>query len=114
MTRIIKRVEAHYEAHEVPFGCTYEWHPAYTALECDCGERLVLTGMSTITTCRCGADHSAFIRDIREREGRLRDEVTHPWLHNPRPRGTAPTRRCYLSQGLALALQRHHVGQHQQ
>lgn len=38
--------------------------------------------MSTITTCECGADHSAFIRDIREREGRLRDEVTHPWLHN--------------------------------
>jgi hypothetical protein len=86
MTRIIKRVEAHYEAHEVPFGCTYEWHPAYTALECDCGEKLVLTGMSTITTCGCGADHSAFIRDIREREGRLRDEVTHPWLHNTQDR----------------------------
>jgi hypothetical protein len=49
MTRIIKCVEAHYEAHEVPFGCTYEWHPAYTALECDCGEKLVLTGMSTKT-----------------------------------------------------------------
>jgi hypothetical protein len=23
MTRIIKCFEAHYEAHEVPFGCTY-------------------------------------------------------------------------------------------
>ena len=86
MTRIIKFVEAHYEAHEVPFGCTYEWHPAYTALECDCGETLGLTGMSTIATCGCGADHSAFIRDIREREGRLQDEVTHPWLHNTQDR----------------------------
>ena len=76
MTRIIERVEAHYEVQEVPFGCTYEWQPAYTALECDCAEKLVLTGTSTITTCECGADHSAFIRDIREREGRLRDEVT--------------------------------------
>ncbi len=34
----------------------------------------------------CGADHSAFIRDIREREGRLREEVTHPWLHNTQNR----------------------------
>ena len=87
MTRIIERVEAHYEAHEVPSGCTYEWHPAYTALECDCGEKLVLTGISTIITCDgCGADHSAFIRDIREREGGLRDEVTHPWLHDTQNR----------------------------
>jgi hypothetical protein len=57
-------------------------HPVYAALECDCGETLVLTGTSTITTCGgYGADHSAFIRDIREREGRPRDEVTHTWLH---------------------------------
>ena len=82
MTRIIERVGAHYEAHEVPFSSTYEWHPAYTPLECGCGEKLVLTGTSTITTCGgCGVDHSAFIRDTWEREGRLRDEVTHPWLH---------------------------------
>ncbi len=87
MTRIIERVEAHYEAHEVPFGCAYKWHPAYTALECVCGKKLVLTGTSLITACGgCGADHSAFIRDIREREFRLRDEVTHPWLHYPQDR----------------------------
>jgi hypothetical protein len=86
MMKITERVIAHYEVHEVPFGCTYKWHPAYTALECDCGEKLVLTGTSTITTCGCGADHGAFIRDIREREGRLRDEVTHPWLHDTQHR----------------------------
>ena len=34
MAQIIHRVEAHYEAREVPFGKTYEWHPAYVALEC--------------------------------------------------------------------------------
>ena len=82
MTRIIERVEAHYEALEGPFGYTYEWHPVVTALECDCGEKLVLTSASTITTCGgYGADHSAFIRDIRERESRPRDEVTQTWLH---------------------------------
>ncbi len=58
----------------------------YTALECGCGETLVLTGTSTITTCRCGADHGAFIRDIREREGRLREKDTRPWHHDARER----------------------------
>ena len=38
--KIIERVEARYEAREVPFGKVYEWHPAYVALECDCGEKL--------------------------------------------------------------------------
>jgi hypothetical protein len=33
MAQIIHRVEAHYEAREVPFGNTYEWHPPYVALE---------------------------------------------------------------------------------
>jgi hypothetical protein len=86
MTRIIERVEAYYEAHEVTLGSTYERHPAYTGLECECGEKLVLTGTSTITTCRCGDDHSAFICDIREREGRLRAEIAHLWLHNTQNR----------------------------
>ena len=87
MVQIIERVEAHYESREVPFGKTYEWHPAYVALECDCGEQLVLTATSTITTCRlCGANLGSFVHDIKEREGRLPDERTHPWLHDARAR----------------------------
>jgi hypothetical protein len=87
MTRTIEGVEAHYEAHEVPFSSLYEWHPAYTALECHCGEKLVLTGTSTITTCGgCGADHNAFPRDTRKRVGRLRDEATHPRLYDTQDR----------------------------
>jgi hypothetical protein len=86
MTRIIERVEAHYESREVPFGKTYEWHPAYVVLECDCGEKLTLASTSTITRCRCGTDHGAVVRDIREREGRLREKVTHPWHHDARER----------------------------
>ena len=84
MTRIIERVEAHYESHEVPFGKTYEWHPGYVVLQCDCGEELTLTGTSTTIRCRCGADHSAVALDIQEREDRLRDNVTHPWHHDTR------------------------------
>ena len=81
--KIIERVEAHYETREVPFGKVYEWHPACITLECDCGERLLLTATTTITNCaRCGADFGAFIHDIKEREGRLPDKLTHPWFHD--------------------------------
>jgi hypothetical protein len=87
MTQIIKRIEAHYESYEVPFGTVYEWHPAYIALECDCGEKLILTATSTITTCgRCGADLGHFVHDIKEREGRLPDELTHPWFYDAQAR----------------------------
>ena len=81
--KIIERVEAHYEAREVPFGKVYEWHPACITLESDCGESVLLTATTTITTCsRCGADLGAFVHDIKEREGRLPDNLMHPWFHD--------------------------------
>src|SRR3712207_4708781 len=87
MAQIIHRAEAHYEAREVPFGKTYEWHPAHVALECDCGEQLILTATSPITTChRCGADLGGFVEDIKEREGRLPDKLTHPWFYDAQVR----------------------------
>jgi hypothetical protein len=87
MAQIIERVEAHYEAREVPFGKVYEWHPAYVALACDCGEQLILSATSTITTCRrCGADLGGFIHDIKERKGRLPDTLAHPWFHDAQSR----------------------------
>jgi hypothetical protein len=85
--KIIERVEAHYEAREVPFGKVYEWHPAHLVLECDCGEELILTATSTITTCgQCGADFGAFVHDLKERAGRLPDTLTHPWFHDTQVR----------------------------
>ena len=82
MTKITERVEGHYEVHEAPFSRTYEWHPAYVTLECDCGEESTLSGTSAEPVCRCGTDHGEIIRDIRERESRLRHEATHPWHHD--------------------------------
>ena len=83
MTQIIESLEAHYEIHEVPFGRDYEWHPAYTILECDCGEQPTLTDRSTITTC-CGCDAAlgSFIQDTQERDKRMRHEVAHPWRYD--------------------------------
>jgi hypothetical protein len=83
MVQILERVEAHYETREMPFGKVYEWHQAAVALECACGERVTLSATSTTTTCsRCGADLGSFVHDIREREGRLPDKLTHPWFYD--------------------------------
>src|SRR5215204_4948434 len=82
MTKIIVRVEGHYEVHETPFSRAYDWYPACVILECDCGEKLALTGSSTGSACLCGAEHSDVILDIQEREGRLQQETTHPWYYD--------------------------------
>jgi hypothetical protein len=88
MVQILERVQAHYEAREIPFGKVYEWHPEYIALECDCGAKVAPSATSTITTCgRCGTDHGTFVRDIRERERRLPHERTHPWFYDAKVRG---------------------------
>jgi hypothetical protein len=85
--KIIERVQAHYEGHEMPFGKTYEWHPAYLALECECGEKTTLSATSTITTCpRCGAELGTFVEGLREREGYLSEELTHPWFYDTKER----------------------------
>ena len=89
MAQIIERVQGRYESSKIPFGKVYEWHNAYIALECDCGEKVTLSATSTITTCsRCGADLGALVHDIQEeeREGRLTDELTHPWFYDSRER----------------------------
>jgi hypothetical protein len=82
MTKISIRIEGHYEVREEPFSRTYEWQPGCVVLECDCGQELTLTGTSNLPTCRCGADHSAIVQDLQEREGRLRHAVTHPWRYD--------------------------------
>ncbi len=88
MVKILERVQAHYEDREMPFGKVYAWQPASVALECDCGEKATLSAASsTTTTCgRCGADLSAFVYEIGEREGRLPDRLTHPWLFDAEER----------------------------
>jgi hypothetical protein len=87
MVQILERLQAHYENREMPFGKVYAWHPAYVTLECDCGQKVTLSATSTTTTCaRCSADLGAFVNDIREREGRLPDNLTHPWFYDARER----------------------------
>ncbi len=87
--KIIERVEARYEAREVPFGKTYEWHPAHIALECERGEKVNLSTTNAITTCpQCGADLDldGIARDLQEREGHLPDTLAHPWFYDAQAR----------------------------
>jgi Domain of unknown function (DUF1922) len=84
--KVIERVEARYEAREIPFGKVYEWHPAYVVLECDCGEQLILTATSTTTTCSCGARLGRFVHDMQVREDHLLDRLTHPWFYDAQSR----------------------------
>jgi hypothetical protein len=87
MVQILERVQAHYENREMPFGKVYAWHPASVDLECDCGKKVTLSATSTTTTCgRCGTDLGTFIYEIREREGRLPDNLTHPWFYDAEER----------------------------
>jgi hypothetical protein len=87
MVKIVERVQAHYENREMPFGKVYAWHPAYVTLECDCGEKVTLSATSATSTCgRCDTDLGTFIYELREREGRLPDKLTHPWFYDARER----------------------------
>jgi len=60
MAWVIKRVEASYETQDVEFGTVYRWYPECVVVECDCGERSILTAFSTICG-GCGADHAAIV-----------------------------------------------------
>jgi hypothetical protein len=93
MVQILERDEAHYQNREMPFGKVYVWHPPSVVLECDCGEKVALSATSsTTTTCgRCGADLGTFVYDIREREGRLPDKLTHPWFYDAKERAEQHT-----------------------
>jgi hypothetical protein len=83
MSRIIERIQAHYDIVEVPFGRIYHWHQAHVSLECDCGEKLTFCGSSAITTCiRCGAPYGTLVNDIHYREEHLDDEEVHPWYYD--------------------------------
>jgi len=88
VVQILGRVQAPLREPRDAVRQNLAWHPAYVALECDCGEKVTLSATSTTTsTCgRCGADLGTFVYEIREREGRLPDNLTHPWFYDAKER----------------------------
>ena len=74
--QVITSTAGRYEVQELEFGQVYKWHPETVVVECGCGEKPSLT--SATTTCKkCGADHTAVVREwvaVRRRE-----EDARPW-----------------------------------
>jgi hypothetical protein len=70
MTTVIEHTEGHYEVQRTSYGEAYVWCPECVVVECDCGERPVLTAAETV--CHCGTDHATLIRDeLGSSEGAL-------------------------------------------
>jgi hypothetical protein len=74
----MERVEAYYRVQEVEMGTVYTWCPEKSAVvECDCGEKLVLTTSSGKVCGECGANHEAIVEEVLD--VRPEDRVEHPW-----------------------------------
>jgi len=77
VVRVLECIGEHYEVQDTPRARVYKWCPAAVSLECECGERLILT-LSRTTCFRCGADHTDVIREVLETLMEV-DEGEHPW-----------------------------------
>jgi hypothetical protein len=76
MTTIVEYTEGHYEVHKTSYGDDYVWCPVCVVVECDCGERPVLSASETV--CSCGADHVDLVREeLASRKAS--DGISHPW-----------------------------------
>lgn len=78
MVTVIERTEGRYDVQEVEFGRVYKWRPEHVVVECGCGRTLTLTNSET--SCDCGADHAAVVKEELSAE-RFGNEPPHPWRH---------------------------------
>jgi hypothetical protein len=78
MVTVIERTEGRYDVQEVEFGRVYKWRPERVLVECGCGRTLTLTNSET--SCDCGADHSAVVREELSAK-RFGNESPHPWRY---------------------------------
>jgi hypothetical protein len=78
LVMVIERLEGRYEIEDMPLDTVYRWSPECVVIECDCGQRLALSG-STTTCGKCGVDHAAVVREKLAVRRQEKNEVTHPW-----------------------------------
>lgn len=83
MTNTLERAEGHYEVQEVELGKVCRWCPGRIEIECECGQRLLLTATSSTACPRCGADHAAILREKLHARRSRRDDTLHPWRYEP-------------------------------
>jgi hypothetical protein len=86
MVTVIERTEGRYEVQEVEFGRVYKWLPERVVVECGCSRTLSLT--TSGTTCDCGADHAAVVRQELSAKRLGGNRPPHPWRHLHYSEGT--------------------------
>jgi hypothetical protein len=80
-TKVIKRLDAHYEVQDVPMGKVYRWRPESVVVECEqCGENQILSA-SKHACEECGADQRVVVEQVLEAspEEDEEEEFDHPW-----------------------------------
>ena len=88
MVTVIEHTGGRYDVHATEFGRSYRWVPDRVVVDCDCGERPLLTRSRSTCAC-CGADHtSALLEELAAR--RREDELLHPWRYNGDCEGVPP------------------------
>jgi hypothetical protein len=80
-TKVIERIDAHYEVQDVGMGKVYRWRPESVVVECEeCGENQTLT--ASMHACEeCGADHRPVVEQVVLEAHPDEDEerFDHPW-----------------------------------
>ena len=76
--QLIECAKAHYEVQDLEMGKVYRWCPESVAIDCNCGEELILTASRT-TCLQCGEDHAAFVAEVLDDVRPVDKEVDHPW-----------------------------------
>jgi hypothetical protein len=72
MTVVIDSIQGHYEVHRTSYAENYVWCHGYVVVECDCGERALLSAHET--ACECGTDHAALVNGVLASQ-----RESHPW-----------------------------------
>ena len=79
-TKVIERVDPRYNIQELPLGKVYKWRPESLLIECECGQRTILT-ISDTTCEECAKEHMDLLgealTDQRKRR-RLGEVDLHP------------------------------------
>jgi len=79
MAAVIECIDGHYEVHKTSYGEEYVWCHGCAVVECDCGDRRVMSASETV--CGCGTDHAALVNEVlsSQREPHPCDDEYHEW-----------------------------------
>jgi hypothetical protein len=77
-TKVIERLDAHYEVQDLPMGKVYRWCPKKAVVKCGCGETLTLDASASVCD-KCGEDHAILVQPVLD--PRLEYEIEYPWRY---------------------------------